>query len=147
MSKNDFNFGHSFRVRYSEIDGQKVVFNAHYLTYFDTAITEYFRWLSFDYIQYSEESGFDFHTVRTLVEYKSPIHFDEEIYVYVRTGKIGRSSLVFVIEIYGDNKDKDDLRATGEVIWVHTDQKKGKSSPLHPDLVARIRERQGAIAL
>ncbi|MET0721452.1 MAG: hypothetical protein ABWY64_11540 [Tardiphaga sp.] len=31
-----------FRVRYSEIDGQRVVFNAHYLTYFDTTI-EYFR--------------------------------------------------------------------------------------------------------
>ena len=146
MSKNDFNFCHSFRVRYSEIDGQKVVFNAHYLTYFDTAITEYFRWLSFDYIQYSEETGFDFHTVRTLVEYKAPIHFDEEIYVYVRTAKVGRSSLLFVIEVYGGNKTREDLRATGEVTWVHTDQKKGKSSPLNPDLVARIRERQGAVA-
>ena len=31
-----------FRVRYSEIDGQRVVFNAHYLTYFDTTI-DYFR--------------------------------------------------------------------------------------------------------
>ena len=41
-----------FRVRYSEIDGQGVVFNAHYLTYFDTTITEYFRALGYD--QYAD---------------------------------------------------------------------------------------------
>jgi hypothetical protein len=39
MSREQFWFFHPFRVRYSEIDGQGVVFNAHYLTYFDTTIT------------------------------------------------------------------------------------------------------------
>ena len=48
MSREQFWFFHPFRVRYSEIDGQGVVFNAHYLTYFDTTITEYFRALGYD---------------------------------------------------------------------------------------------------
>ncbi|MEC7649574.1 MAG: acyl-CoA thioesterase, partial [Pseudomonadota bacterium] len=43
MAKSDFKFAWPFRVRYSEVDGQMIVFNAHYLTYYDTAITEYFR--------------------------------------------------------------------------------------------------------
>ena len=52
MSREQFWFFHPFRVRYSEIDGQGVVFNAHYLTYFDTTITEYFRALGYD--QYAD---------------------------------------------------------------------------------------------
>src|SRR5438445_12442479 len=48
MSREQFWFFHPFRVRYSEIDGQGIVFNVHYLTYFDTTITEYFRALGYD---------------------------------------------------------------------------------------------------
>ncbi len=40
---SDYYFSHPIRVRYSEIDGQKIVFNAHYSTYIDVAVTEYFR--------------------------------------------------------------------------------------------------------
>ena len=31
MSRSQFNFYYSFRVRYSEVDAQGIVFNAHYL--------------------------------------------------------------------------------------------------------------------
>ena len=41
--KQSYNFFYNFRIRYSEVDAQGIVFNAHYLTYFDCAITEYFR--------------------------------------------------------------------------------------------------------
>lgn len=36
----DYHFYHPLRVRYSEINGQKIVFNAHYLTYLDVAVTD-----------------------------------------------------------------------------------------------------------
>jgi len=38
-----FPFAHTLRVRYAKIDGQKVDYNSHYLTYLDVAITEYVR--------------------------------------------------------------------------------------------------------
>ena len=91
MAKSDFKFSWPFRVRYSEVDGQRIVFNAHYLTYYDTAITEYFRVLPYDYMGQVERTGEDYHTVRTLVEYQQPIHFDEDIEVHVRTSRIGRT--------------------------------------------------------
>ena len=53
----------NIRVRYSEIDGQGVVFNAHYLTYFDTAITEYFRALGYDQYADAKATGIAFHVV------------------------------------------------------------------------------------
>ena len=46
MKRSDFRFFHRLRVRWAEVDMQKIVFNAHYLMYFDTAITEYWRALA-----------------------------------------------------------------------------------------------------
>ena len=91
MARSDFSFFFPFRVRYAEVDGQMIVFNAHYLTYFDTAITEFFRVLPYDYQGQVERTGEDYHTVKTLVEYYAPIRFDDEIEVGVRTQRIGRS--------------------------------------------------------
>lgn len=140
MARSDFKFSFPFRVRYSEIDGQQIVFNAHYLTYFDTAITEYFRELPHDYKTEAEQTGMDFHTVRSLVEYKKMITFDEEIDVCVRVGRIGRTSLRFDIEIHGreNGPDGDDLRATGEIVWVHTDQSNHRPAPVPDALKAKM---------
>ena len=125
MTRTDFRFFFPFRVRYSEIDGQNVVFNAHYLTYFDTSITEFFRWLGYDYAAEVKATGVDFHTVRSLVEYKAPIRFDEEIGVGVRVGAIGNSSLRFELAIFARGEDAP--RATGEIVWVYTDQRTHKT--------------------
>lgn len=136
MAKSDFKFAWPFRVRYSEVDGQKIVFNAHYLTYYDTAITEYFRALPYDYMGQVERTGEDFHTVRTLVEYQQAIAFDEDIEVLVRTSRLGRSSITFLLEIHPQGKE--DLRATGEVVWVNTDQETHKSAAVPQDLVEKL---------
>lgn len=141
MAKSDFRFAWPFRVRYAEVDGQKIVFNAHYLTYFDTAITEYFRDLPYDYMGQVERTGEDYHTVRTLVEYQQPIEFDEDIEVHVRTSRMGRTSLTFLLEIHP--KDADDLRATGEVVWVNVDQTSHASAALPEELVEKIAALEG----
>jgi len=120
MARSDFKFFHDFRVRYSEIDGQGIVFNAHYLTYYDTAITEYLRRDDFEYSTLAKETGSDFHLVKSLVNYEKPISFDEEIEVGVRTGAIGNSSMTFILEIF--KKGQDVRFANGEIIWVLTDQ-------------------------
>jgi acyl-CoA thioester hydrolase len=38
--KSDFTFFHRLRVRWSEVDMQKVVFNGNYFNYFDVAVYE-----------------------------------------------------------------------------------------------------------
>jgi len=136
MARNNFSFFFGFRVRYSEVDGQMIVFNSHYLTYFDTAITEYFRNLPYDYRAQVERTGEDYHTVKTLVEYHAPIRFDDNIEVGVRTSRVGRSSLTFKLEIYPSQSDT--ISASGEVVWVNTNQKNHKASALPSELVERI---------
>ena len=138
MARADFNFSFPFRVRYSEIDKQGIVFNAHYLTYFDTAISEYFRALEHNPESAQAHKNTDFHTVRTLIDYKAKIHFDDEIEVGVRAGKIGRSSLTFMLEIHP--KDQDEVLAYGEIVWVNTDQDTNIPEPV-PAALADVMRR------
>ncbi len=138
MSRSQFNFYYSFRIRYSEVDAQGIVFNAHYLTFFDSAMTEYLRKIGYNYLQEVEDRNEDFHTVKTLVEYKHPIKFDQIIDVCLRVKKIGRSSLTFYIEIHPSKEDS--VLATGEVVWVNADQTFHKSTNLSEDLCSKIRK-------
>jgi acyl-CoA thioester hydrolase len=141
MAKSDYKFFFPFRVRYAETDAQGIVFYAHYLTYFDTAITEYLRGLPFNYVEHVKQSGTDFHVVKATVEFFAPSHFDDEIEVHARTGKIGKSSLTFITEIFP--KDEEKTLVKGEVVWVNTDQKAKKSAPLPEELVVKLRNREG----
>ena len=43
MSREKFPCTHTLRVRWSEVDMQKIVFNGHYLDYIDVAVAEYWR--------------------------------------------------------------------------------------------------------
>jgi acyl-CoA thioester hydrolase len=141
MPKNDFRFFFRLRVRYAETDAQGIVFNAHYLTYFDTAIYEYLRSLPFDYQAHTKNRGQDFHTVKVVVEFHRPCRFDDEIDVCVRVLRRGRSSLTFQIEIF--LKGGEDLLASGQVIWVNTDQESATSVRLPEELVEMIKLREG----
>jgi acyl-CoA thioester hydrolase len=135
MTRDQFRFFHPFRVRYSEIDGQGVLFNAHYLTFYDTAITEFFRALGYDQYADAQKTGMDFHVVKAVVEYKAPIRFDWELDVGVRVARLGTSSLVFELAIF--QKEQTDLLATGEIVWVNTDQTTHRPAPI-PDATRRL---------
>jgi YbgC/YbaW family acyl-CoA thioester hydrolase len=46
MQRQNFRMMHRLRVRWAEVDMQKIVFNGHYLMYFDTAMADYWRALA-----------------------------------------------------------------------------------------------------
>ena len=50
MQPTEFRCRERLRVRWSEVDLQKIVFNAHYLTYVDTAMAAYWRRLAVPYV-------------------------------------------------------------------------------------------------
>ena len=127
-------FQHHRRVRYVEVDAQAVVYNAHYLTWFDEAITEYMREIGLDIVP-SRDQAFDYHVVKCMVEYQSPIGFDETIVVTVEPTHVGNSSIKFQMRVLAADGDR---RAKGEVIWVYTDQNTGKSSTLPDEVRQKI---------
>jgi acyl-CoA thioester hydrolase len=138
MKRDQFKFFHELRVRYAEVDSQGVVFNAHYLTYFDTAITEYMRNISYDYLGLVSKRGLDFQLVKSTVEYLKPIGFDKLIEIGVSADKIGKSSLTWVFSIF--MKEESECLAKAEIVWVCSQVGSNKSHPLPEDLVELLSE-------
>ena len=135
MPKQDFAFFHRLRVRWAEVDRQNIVFNGHYLTYFDLSMTEYLRALGFPYPSGLLEAGSDLFVVKATLEYKASARYDEEIDIHCRVARIGRSSIQFLFEIYRD----EELLVTGENIYVNADPQTKQSAPVPNVLREAIR--------
>ena len=125
-----FRFSHGLRVRWAEVDRQAIVFNAHYLTYFDVAITEYWRAIGFPYPDALLAAGRDTFVVKASIEYHAPAHYDDVLNVLVRVGRLGRTSLQFLVEIHRGAQHL----ISGEVIYVIADPQTRKSCPV-PDFL------------
>lgn len=141
MSREDFGFFWPFRVRYSEVDRQGIAYNAHYLTWFDVALWEFFKALPWDCERQIAETGSDFHTVKATVEYRSPALFDQDIEVGVAVARLGRSSVSFSLALFPAGQGE--VLARGEVVWVNADQASRRSTAipgaLRPLLAAATR--------
>ena len=133
--RNKKSFSYNFRIRYSEVDAQKIVYNSHYLTFLDVSIFEFFDAIGFNQEEYIKETNNEFHTVRAVVEYKAPATLGDTIEVLTRIKKIGNSSITFQQEIYLHESDK--LLATGEIVWVNTNQK-GMVPTTVPDYLRQL---------
>lgn len=80
------------RVRYGECDSQGVVFNAHFLAYFDIAITELFR-AAFGSYQAMVDRGVDFVVAEAGLRYRQPARFDDELRIEVTVTRLGTTSI------------------------------------------------------
>ena len=96
-------------------DYQGIVYFAHYATYFDVAIHEFFRSLPYDYTEIRKTTGTDFNIVRSVVEYRRPLRFDEPFEVEVALGRIGRSSLTFSTGDLGRGRSRAPRHRRGRV--------------------------------
>jgi acyl-CoA thioester hydrolase len=126
MARSDFAFSHPLRVRWAEVDRQDIVFNGHYLTYFDVGITEYWRAIGYPYPDALLAQGSDTFAVKATIEYHAPARYDDLLEVLVRVGRIGRTSLQFLVEIHRDEAQL----ISGELIYVNTDAATRKPIPV-----------------
>jgi YbgC/YbaW family acyl-CoA thioester hydrolase len=122
----DFRFLHTLRVRWAEVDMQKIVFNGHYLMYFDTAVAEYWRALAWPYEEGMHELGGDLYVAKATIEYKASARYDDRLQVGMRVHKVGHSSITFTGAIFAEGK----LLVTGELIYVYADPATQKSKPV-----------------
>jgi acyl-CoA thioester hydrolase len=86
-------FVHSFRVRYAECDLQGVVFNAHYLAYFDLGITELWREALGGY-QAMLARGVDLVVAEAQLRFRQAAHFDDELTLEISIAHMGNTSIV-----------------------------------------------------
>lgn len=100
MKRQDFRFFHRLRVRWAEVDMQKIVFNAHYLTYFDVAVTEYWRALALPYDDTMQRLGGELFLRKATVEFDAPACMDDVLDVALSCTRVGTSSMTLTGTIF-----------------------------------------------
>jgi acyl-CoA thioester hydrolase len=132
--RSDFSFFHSMKVRWSEVDMQKVVFNGNYFNYFDVAVYESWQAMVAAGIQSAGpalQARFtdwihNIYVVKASAEYHAPARWNDTLDIGVRVARLGRSSMRTVTEIH---RGEEHL-VSGELIYVYKDPVADASAPL-----------------
>ena len=84
--------------RYAEIDQQGVVFNGHYLTWFDEACTGFLDHLDVTYPGLIA-SGYDIQVVHSEIDFKGPVRWRDDVRVEVHCERIGSTSFTLAFNV------------------------------------------------
>lgn len=126
MKREDFRFFHRLRVRWAEVDMQKIVFNAHYLMYFDTAVADYWRALAMPYEEAMHQLQGDLYVKKATIEFLASARMDERLDVGMKCARIGNSSMQFLGAIFRGEQ----LLITCELVYVFADPATQTSRPV-----------------
>ncbi|MBE7368263.1 YbgC/FadM family acyl-CoA thioesterase [Ramlibacter pallidus] len=126
MKREEFRFFHRLRVRWAEVDMQKIVFNAHYLMYFDTAVADYWRALAMPYEESMHRLQGDIYVKKATVEFHGSARMDDHLDVAMKCERVGNSSMLFRGAIFR----AEDLLITCELLYVFADPATQTSRPV-----------------
>jgi len=126
MTRDEFRFLERLRVRWAEIDAQKIVFNGHYLMYFDTAIAGYWRAMAMPYAESMALLDGDLYVRKATLEYESSAVYDDVLHIGIRCARIGNSSVLFNAGAFR----RDRLLVSGELVYVFADPASQTSRPV-----------------
>jgi YbgC/YbaW family acyl-CoA thioester hydrolase len=118
---SDYSYTTDYRIRSHECDRQGVVHNSRYLEILEVARIEFCRdvvKIPMDKDTFSYHNKFFF--VRNAINYFLPAQFDDEIIIYTRASKVGRTS-VTLEQIM--NRKRDGSRILeAESVMVYVDE-------------------------
>ena len=132
-----FAFSTRFRVRYAEIDGQRIVFNSRYLEYADVAVTEFWEWTGIADALPDVWPTTEFNVRRTEIDYLKPFRLGDTIEAFVRIEKIGTTSLTKRFELA--HAETGELHTVITMVSVHVDLATGRPVAL-PDKIRTVLE-------
>ncbi|MDA8449115.1 YbgC/FadM family acyl-CoA thioesterase [Acidovorax sp. NCPPB 3859] len=139
MRRADFRCTERLRVRWAEVDMQKIVFNGHYLMYIDTAMSAYWRALAMPYEEGMRSLGGELYVKKATLEYHGSARLDDMLDVGLRCARIGNSSLRFEAGIFAGDR----LLVSGELVYVFADPATQTSRPVPAALRALIEAYEG----
>jgi acyl-CoA thioester hydrolase len=130
--KPPFKLSARTRVGFSDTDAQGIVYYGRYNPYFDLARVEYHRLLG---LLHAQGPG-DFVMRANDVEYFAPAVFDDEIEVFARVARVGRTSVTFEFAAY---RLRDDLlMVTAHQTLVYVDLAERRARPVPEDYRKRV---------
>ncbi len=122
----DFRMHHRLRVRWAEVDLQKIVFNPHYLMYVDTAIADYWRAIALPYEQTLHALGGELFVKKSTLEFHASALYDDRLSVALRCARMGNSSVQFLSGIFR----AEELLVSAELIYVFADPVAKRALPV-----------------
>ena len=132
-----FKFSARTRVGFSDTDAQGIVYYGRYNPYFDLARVEYLRAIG----QLHRAAEGDFVMRANDVEYFAPARFDDELEIYARVSRIGRTSITFQFAAY--KIPEDTLLVTAHQTLVYVDLEERKALLVPDDYRAKVVELEG----
>ncbi len=132
-----FAFSTRFRVRYAEIDGQRIVFNSRYLEYADVAVTEFWEWTGIAETLPDVWPATEFNVRRTEIDYLKPFRLGDTVEAFVRIEKLGTTSLTKRFELA--HAETGELHTVITMVSVHVDLETGRPVAL-PDAIRAVLE-------
>jgi YbgC/YbaW family acyl-CoA thioester hydrolase len=126
--RDGFAFSTLLKVRYAEIDGQKVVFNSRYLEYVDVAATEFWQWTGIAEALGPTWTDTEFHVRRAELDYLKPLVWGDTVRIWVRVEKVGNSSLIKRYEMV--NADTGALHCVCDQVTVNVHLPTGQPAPI-----------------
>ncbi|MES3083672.1 acyl-CoA thioesterase [Sphingomonas faeni] len=132
-----FAFSTRFRVRYAEIDGQRIVFNSRYLEYADVAVTEFWEWTGIAEALPDVWPTTEFNVRRTEIDYLKPFRLGDTVEAFVRIEKLGTTSLTKRFELA--HAETGELHTVITMVSVHVDLETGRPVAL-PDTIRTVLE-------
>ena len=114
-----FRYSSVTRVWFSDTDAQGVVYYGRYMPYFDHARVEYHRHLGL-----LTRPDLDIAMRASSVEYVAPARFDDLLEVFVRTERIGTTSVTFDLAAYRVEDDALMCTAKQTMVFIDGDRRK-----------------------
>jgi YbgC/YbaW family acyl-CoA thioester hydrolase len=105
---------------------QKIVFNAHYLMYFDTAIGDYWRAMALPYEEAMHSLSGDLYVRKATIDFRGSARMDDTVDVGMRCARIGNSSMVFEGALFR----QDQFLVGCELVYVFADPATQTSKPV-----------------
>ena len=137
--KPPFKYSALTRVGFSDTDAQGIVYYGRYLPYFDDARVEYLRHLG---LLNADLHDCEFVMRASHVVYEAPAGFDDLLEVFVRTKRIGRSSVCAEYAAY--RVEDDALMCTAEQTLVLVDLAERRPFPVPDDYREIVAAFEGA---
>jgi acyl-CoA thioester hydrolase len=116
-----FHYSAFARVWFSDTDAQGIVYYGRYLPYFDHARLEYHRHLG---LVTPHHGDGEFVMKALSVEYEAPARFDDLLEVFVRTTRIGRTSVTTECAAYRVADDRLMCTAVQSIVLVDPEERR-----------------------
>lgn len=108
------------QIRFKDIDALNHVNNANHVSYFELARVKYFDDVVNQEVNWSEQGII---LAKIVVDYKAPILFKDNIFVYTKCIRLGNKSFDLVYSLVRVKEEKETELATGSSVQVCFDYK------------------------